>query len=299
MSLRRRIDQGCYAAGLIVAVPVGRVTSFLLVRRNQSLRSPVIDASGKAVVSLTSHGARIANVYQAIESIGRGTALPSRLILWLDKSEQGKQLPQELNRLADRGLEIVFTQDYKPHTKYYPYVASQESFHSPLVTADDDTLYPSWWLARLVAAYRDHPETVNCYRSRAIAMNGNGLDRYTNWGVSRKGCVASFRHIALGVSGIIYPPALLQALKNAGTGFIGKCLTGDDLWLHVQAIRNGFKIRQIDSTPHLFPTLSGTQRGGLSQANLGANRNDELIQKTYNEADIEILRSAAACARHS
>jgi hypothetical protein len=293
MSLRRRIDQGCYAAGLIVAAPVGRFTSILLAKRNLSSKSPVIDVSGPAVVSLTSYGARIANVYQAIESIGRGTVLPSRLILWLDESEQGKQLPPELNRLADRGLEIMYTPDYRPHKKYYPYVASQDSFHTPLVTADDDTLYPSWWLARLVAAWRHHPQTVNCYRSRMIAVNSDGLDRYTNWAVTRKGGVASVRHIAVGASGIIYPPALLQALKSAGTGFIGKCLTADDLWLHVQTIRNGFKIRQIDSTPHLFPTLPGTQRGGLYQGNLRANRNDELIQKTYNETDIEMLRSGA------
>jgi hypothetical protein len=297
MSLRRRIDQSCYAAGLIVSVPVGRFTSILLVRRNLSSKSPVIDASGEAVVSLTSYGARIANVYQTIESIGRGTVLPSRLILWLDNSEQGKQLLPELNRLVDRGLEVMFTQDYRAHTKYYPYVASQASFHTPLVTADDDTLYPSWWLARLVAAWRHHPETVNCYRSRVIAINGNGLDRYTNWGVSRKGGVASVRHIALGVSGIIYPPALLHALQNAGAGFVAKTLANDDLWLHLQAIRSGFKIRQVDSMPHLFPTLPGSQRGGLYRDNLSANRNDELIQKTYDEADVEML-CYAACTRH-
>jgi hypothetical protein len=296
MSLRRRIDQSFYAAGLIVSVPVGRFTSILLARRNLSSKSPVIDASGEAIVSLTSYGARIANVYQAIESIGRGTVLPSRLILWLDESERGKQLPPQLNRLAGRGLEIMFTQDYGPHKKYYPYVASRDSFHTPLVTADDDTLYPSWWLARLVAAWRHHPETVNCYRSRVIAMNTNGLDRYRNWGVCRKGRVASVRHIAIGASGIMYPPALLQALKNAGTEFIHKCPTADDLWLHVQAIRNGFKIRQIDSTPRLFPTLPGSQFGGLYQGNLRGNRNDEVIKKIYNEADIEMLRSGEPTA---
>jgi len=294
MSLRRRIDQIYYAAGLIVSAPVGRFTSILLARRNLTSKSPVIDAAGEAVVSLTSYGSRIANVYQAIESIGRGAVLPSRLMLWLDKSEQGKQIPPELNRLMDRGLEIMFTRDYGPHKKYYPYIASQDSFNTPLVTADDDTLYPSWWLARLVAAWRQHPQTVNCYRSRVIAMNSNRLDRYSNWRVSRKGRVASVRNIAVGASGIIYPPALLQALQSAGTGFINLCPTADDLWLHVQAIRNGFKIRQIDSAPHLFPTLPGTQRGGLYQDNLRANRNDELIRKTYNDEDIEMLRSGVS-----
>jgi hypothetical protein len=293
MGLRRRIDQSYFLAGKIVSVPVGRFTSILLARRNQSSTSPVISVEGGAVVSLTSYGERIANTYLTIESIGRGTVLPSRLILWLDESERGRPLPSELNRLVDRGLEIMFSPDYKPHKKYYPYVASQDSFHSPLATADDDTLYPPWWLERLVEAHRSHPNFVSCYRSRVIAMNKNGIDRYANWGVSRRGRIASVRHIAIGGSGVIYPPALLRALKDSGTAFIDKCLAADDLWLHVHAIRNGFKIRQIDSVPHLFPTLPGTQRGGLYRTNLGANRNDKLIHATYNEADIETLRSGS------
>ncbi len=292
MSSQRRIDQSYFLAGQIVSVPVGRFRSILLKRRNQSSKSPVIAGEGEAVVSLTSYGQRVANVHLAIESIGRGTVLPSRLILWLGESERERQLPPELARLVERGLEILSTPDYGPHTKYYPYVASQESFQSPLVTADDDTLYPPWWLERLVAANRVYPNLVNCYRSRVVAIKGNQMDHYSNWRVSRNGSAASIRRIALGVSGAIYPPALLRALKDSGTAFIDKCLAADDLWLHVHAIRNGFKIRQIDSAPYIFPTLPGTQRDGLYRTNLGANRNDRLIQTTYGEADIDMLRSA-------
>jgi hypothetical protein len=253
---------------------------------------PVVAPSGP-VVSLTSYGDRIASVYLTIESIGRGTVLPSRLTLWLDEEQWVRNLPKELRRLQDRGLEILPAPDYGPHKKYYPYVSSQDSFASPLATGDDDTLYPSWWLAGLAESYRERPDLVNCYRARVVAVEGRRLNRYDNWALCRKGQRESVRLFAIGASGIIYPPKLLRMLKISGTAFIDKCLKADDIWLHAHAIRNGFKIRQIDPTPHLFSTMPNSQQGGLYRSNMHLNRNDEYIRNVYTAADIALLCSEA------
>ena len=51
--------------------------------------------------------------------------------------------PESLRRLERRGLEVRLTQNYGPHTKYYPSLADAIADGLPLVTADDDILYPA------------------------------------------------------------------------------------------------------------------------------------------------------------
>ena len=97
---------------------------------NRFSRSPVIQAGGP-VVSLTTFGRRSAMVHFAIESIARGSILPSRLILWIDDDALFDNLPAKIKRLQKRGLEVKFCKNYGPHTKYYPYLESQQAFSVP------------------------------------------------------------------------------------------------------------------------------------------------------------------------
>jgi hypothetical protein len=126
------------------------------------------------VVSLTSHGHRIAQVHRTIESIGRGRIKPSRLILWLNHEEKGNPLPESLKRLCRRGLEIHYTDDYGSHKKYYPYVISISRHAYPMLTADDDLWYPQYWMERLWKSYQTSPEHVHCYHAN-IAKVKNGM----------------------------------------------------------------------------------------------------------------------------
>ena len=116
----------------------------------QNVRStaPVV-AHGGPVVSITTYGTRLNTVYLVLESIASGSVLPSRLILWVNDLEVFSAPPPPLQRLVRRGLEIRLTEDYGPHKKYYPYLASAASFDRPLVTADDDVFYSRWWLTDL------------------------------------------------------------------------------------------------------------------------------------------------------
>ena len=119
--------------------------------RNLAARGPVT-GSAAVVVSLTSYGDRIGTVSIGIESIARGTVRPQRLVLWLDTPDDVACVPASLRRLERRGLEIRRSRNYGPHTKYYPYVMSTPRHTVPLVTADDDIVYPPNWLALLVDA---------------------------------------------------------------------------------------------------------------------------------------------------
>jgi hypothetical protein len=252
---------------------------------NRLAKASVISGEGPAV-SLTSHGERLRTVYITIESIGRGRRLPSRLILWIDDPVSYANLPRTLHRLMKRGLEVRLSKNYGPHVKYYPYLESKERFTESLVTADDDILYPRNWLKKLVTAAEREPDLVLCYRAHVVGFCREEIAPYTTWEPCRTVSPAS-RHFATGVSGVLYPPAFLQRLRLADRGFESCCPRADDIWLHVQAVRNGFPIRQVTHKPRHFLTIPRTQHVALARGNWMAGGNDRQIAATYNAEDIQ------------
>ncbi len=91
-----------------------------------------------------------------------------------------------------------------------------------------------------------------------------------------------------GIAWVMFPPQFLAKLKSAGKSFETLCPKADDLWLHVQAVRNGTKIKQVGSRARRPPLIPGTQEVGLYHYNY-AGGNDRQIEKTYTEEDIQRL----------
>lgn len=249
-------------------------------------------ADGGPVVSLTTHGMRLDSVYLTIESIGRGRLLPSRLILWVDDPARFAALPDSLQRLQRRGLEVLLTQNFGPHTKYYPYVASKKTHDVPLVTADDDIIYPPDWLLDLSRAARQTPGMICCFRAHRVGIDSAAatatIAPYSQW-LPCETRAAEPRNFGTGVSGVIYPPSFLDFLHQQGTAFLDCCPKADDIWLHVAALRSGLKVRQIGRLPKHFPCLPDTQGMGLVHSNSAAGGNDEQIKRSYGASDIALL----------
>lgn len=269
-----------------------RSKRFILKRlehRNRTVTDSVLSPRGP-VVSLTTYGKRIDTVYLTLESIALGSLLPSRLILWMDEEDRFNDLPETLRRLQARGLEIRLTPNYGPHKKYFPYLQSNDLLECPLATADDDALYPANWLKGLDASYKAHPSLVSCYRAHVMKFEGAGFAPYVTWERCRS-VEPSFLNFATGVSGTIYPPALQERLKAAGLGFVDLCPRADDVWLHLQAIRGGFKIKQLKAWEQSFPELPGTQDVGLVLDNVHGSQNDLQIEQTYSARDLQFLQS--------
>lgn len=267
----------------------------LIVRslERQSLRrkNPVT-GSGNAIVSLTSYGKRLETVYLTIESIASGIVRPSRLILWLDDEGAFTNLTPQLRNLQERGLEVRLTQNFGPHTKYFPYVESASHFERPLVIADDDVIYHRSWLAGLLKAHERDCNVIWCYRAHELKVSGNQVAPYLEW-TPCTSSIPSMSHFATGVSGCIFPPRFLTHLRRAGREFRACCPKADDIWLHVNAVRAGIKTQQIYGFQLNFPFLPGTQEGGLHHANVGAMQNDAQISKTYTSGDIAALTPGA------
>jgi hypothetical protein len=245
------------------------------------------------VVSLTTFGTRLDSVAVTIESIAAGTRRPRRLVLWLDDAQAFASRPAALRRLEGRGLEVILTENYGPHTKYFPALDGAIDAGLPLVTADDDILYPRWWLAGLLTAAADHPAAVNCYRASVVAVTGGRLAPYERWPRCTD-TMTSVARFGTGVSGVHYPVIMLEELRRRGTAFVDVCLKADDIWLHWVALRAGIPIRQIAPTARHFPIIPGTQEQSLMADNVGRGQNDGYIAGLYDEGDVTALVAAGA-----
>jgi len=264
-----------------------------LLFKNRFSHARVVTGKAGAVVSLTTYGKRVGTVHLAVESIARGRTAPSRLILWLDDAALFANLPQPLLRLERRGLEIRLCKNYGPHKKYYPYVESQRVFSYPLATADDDVIYSRSWLAGLLNALEQFPHCVNCYRARLMTLREGKIAPYREWPLCES-TEPGYRNVATGVSGVIYPSALLEELKRAGTAFETRCPRADDLWLHLRAIRSSFQIRQIHPEAIHFPLIPGTQVTSLYAENCEQeDGNDRQLAVTYDSSDLELVENNA------
>jgi hypothetical protein len=248
------------------------------------------------IVSLTSHGERIGAVHLAIESIAAGSVRPARLLLWLNARPDAPAppLPAALQRLVGRGLEIRYCEDYGPHTKYFPALPHAQADGCALVTADDDVLYPPWWLERLHAAHRRQPEVVWCYRARRVTLDGSGLGRYADWDFDPGCAEPSVLNFATGVSGVIYPLPVVHSLLAAGEGFRQRCPKQDDIWLHYVEVRAGHPVAQVGREPMLFDRIPETEHSALHPQNMGGGHNDLAIKATYDQAAHAILARVAA-----
>ena len=262
------------------------VASYAL--RNRFGHQSVTNPATPAVVSLTSYGKRTGKVHRTIESIGSGVVLPSRLILWLDDAEVVARPPAALARLIKRGLEVRLTEDIGPHKKYYPYVASITEHAVALVTADDDVFYPAVWLQQLLQASAKHPEDVICQRARVAIVREGVLGPYAEWPPSNN-MTDLTNLIGIGVSGILYPPSFLTLLHRQGDRFKVDCPRADDLWLHVNALRDGRTVRQVGALPGYYQGFFRSQTSALWKSNM-SDGNDAVIARLYQPSDIALLK---------
>lgn len=240
------------------------------------------------VVSLTTFGDRMRQVYLTIESIAEGETLPGRLILSLDENSEAP-VPRSLRRLLRRGLEIQRVRDYGPHKKYYSYLETASDLRAPLVTADDDVLYPRAWLSQLMGSYETNPSDISCHRASRISLSVDGFAPYATWKLCN-GTVPSILNFATGVSGVLYPPGFQRVLKAEGTAFLQVAPRADDIWLHKMAVREGYAVRQVNSTSRHFDEIRRSETSALLTENVLQGGNDRQILATYSAEDIAKLR---------
>lgn len=264
-----------------------------LILRNTFRRAPIVGDGPR--VSLTSYGVRLGTVHLAIESIARGSLRPRAITLWLEDPLPTGRVRRRLMRLQRRGLTVRRTEGYGPHTKYYPELLRDGGAETPLVTADDDVVYPVDWLRDLAAAARDEPELIHCHRAHRVLASPDGIASYTSW-TPVADRVPRLGNLATGVSGVIYPVRVLRALSWRGTAFRASSPTADDIWIHATAVEAGVATRQVRDVARLFAPVPGTQVYGLYAHNVVGGANDGQIAASYSAAAIAALSAEPGAA---
>ncbi|MBI4652507.1 glycosyltransferase family 2 protein, partial [Candidatus Desantisbacteria bacterium] len=151
-------------------------------QNKNSIKSGV-DPSSKRniIISLTSHPKRFKQNYIAIESLLSQSLKPNKIILWLAEDEASfDEVSEELKRAQKRGLEIAFCrQSLRSYNKLIHTLKIYGD--SIIVTADDDIMYPDYWLKELYETYLENSDCIICYRGLEIKYSQNAFEKYFLW----------------------------------------------------------------------------------------------------------------------
>ncbi len=241
------------------------------------------------IVSLTSYGKRINDVYLAIESIMQGSLKPNRIFLWLSKEEFSKAtLPITLQKQMERGLEIRFCKDVRSFKKLI--YALKEYPDACIITIDDDLIYNFDLVENLVNAHKSNPNCIWANRINEMTFADNGaLKSYLQWNGSIKEDSGNIRnHFFTSGGGTLFPPkSFHKEVFNEDT-FMNICPTADDVWFNAMARLNGTEIHKItahSSIDEVFLVNDKLQSGGLCVKNNDPNdcRNDKQIKAVFEK----------------
>ena len=206
------------------------------------------------IVSLTTHGRRLYEVYLGIESIMQGSVKPSRIVLWLSKDLQASTLPQTLLNQISRGLLVQYTDDIGPYTKLVP--ALKVYPDSVIVTIDDDILYPYDTLEMLVSAYRKQPTCIIANRVMDIALDNQGHPTsLPTWKELEDKDRVSILNFFEGVGAVLYPPHCFTTDVLDQSVFTEICPTADDVWFNCMALLSKTSVLTANHHYSRFPLL--------------------------------------------
>lgn len=233
------------------------------------------------VVSLTSFPDRINKIYLCINSILRQKTKADKVILWLANEQfENKKLPHSLLNLEKKGLEIKFCDDLRSYKKIF--YTAQKYTNSIIVTADDDTLYPEFWLDNLLKTSREYNKCVVCYRAHEISFDENGnINTYKKWNsLSPNYKGPSCNLVAIGVGGILYPKNFFKNVEFNFEIIKKMCPTTDDLWLKMLGLVNDYKVVKVNENSKEWFTIRQSQKIKLTSENVdNDNKNDIAMKK--------------------
>ena len=241
----------------------------------------------KLIVSLTSYGYRVDTVFLTIQSIFSQSIKPDKVLLYLAKDEFTEQnIPENLKRFISRGLEIIFCKDIKSYKKLI--YALKEYPNDLIVTADDDIIYPKFWLEQLYKAYLEDPNYIHCHRVHYMTKDIRGrLNKYKKWVVESDRLEASFLVFPTGGAGAIYSLALLNENVTNENLFMELAPTADDVWLKAMSLLNSTKCKKVNSNiMKKLHIVEGTQENALYYINYHQNQNDIQIKKVFDHFNL-------------
>lgn len=237
------------------------------------------------VVSLTTYGKRLYEVYLTIESIMQQTVKPNRIILWLADDLQGQDVPHILKRQETRGLEIRYCKDIKSYKKLIP--SLKECPEDFILTIDDDVIYEFDMIENLIKSYQQAPGFVYANRVRQMVFDDEGqLAPYRKWKLMNRPMEDSVMNIPTGVGGVLYPPHCFNDEVFNEQDFMNICSHADDVWFKCMCLQNGMNSRLALVHEPVYYENESVQDVALYNTNVNKNDNDRQILSVFGKYNL-------------
>ena len=242
------------------------------------------------IVSLTTYGLRINEVYLTVESLLHQTVKPNRIILWLDNSFKNSNIPFVLREQEKRGLEICYCEDIRSYTKLIPTLEVYPN--SVIVTVDDDMIYTPDFIEHLANAYQKDNAKIYFYRGHKIVFDKKGnLASYLNW-VKAGANGSSILNLPTGVCGVLYPPNCFHKDVTNRKVFMDICPYADDIWFKAMSLLNGVECEKIETgkdANEKFVYVETAVLYSLSNVNNVQGMNDVQISKVFEKYNLKSM----------
>lgn len=239
----------------------------------------------RVIVSLTSFPQRIDQTYYAIKSLMIQTEKADRIILWLAQEQfPDCKIPEQFDELIDRGLEIRFTPiDLRSHKKYY-YILQEQRPEELVITFDDDIIYESNAIEKLLLFHEKYPRCIVCNRGETIQIDEQGNPKpYKQWHVrSDIGVKEPSMYIVPSTgAGCLYPYGILPESTFDIKNIQRLAFTADDMWMRFNSIQTGIKVIKTRRDIAILCNVSDSQKINLSQINCIEGENDAVIARLF------------------
>jgi hypothetical protein len=244
------------------------------------------NSSKKLIISLTSYPKRFNKLHLVIYSLLTQTIKPNKVLLILSKKEieDENSIPSKVLFLKRFGLEIIFIEDnYRSYNKLIQSLRDFPDYN--IITVDDDTIYPEWFLEKMYVQHKEYPKDIICYRAHLIKKIDHRLRPYLEWiDYDLKTHFQGMNLFPTGVGGILYPTGSLNKEVFNSKIFLKICPHADDVWFKAMSLLNKTNCRRVFKNKNRhFAILSHTQETGLYKENIDLGRNDEQINKVFKK----------------
>lgn len=271
-------------------------------RRSEWLREKTISSSESGIsdeqycaeniiVSLTTFGSRINEVYLAIESIMQGTVKPNKIILWLSKEEfEDTQLPSLLQKQKSRGLTVEYCDDIKSYKKIVPTMLAYPD--SCVITIDDDLMYEYDLVENLIHAHNKFPDKICSCRMHTVVADKRGHPTsYLKWEKESSPINVSNKNFLTSGGGTLFPPHCFEDSFFNDKLFMALCPYADDIWINAHALLSNRQV--VKSYTHSshgvdYLPISLEQTDSLSSENTDSMncRNDVQLKNVFDYFDL-------------
>ncbi|MBY8976494.1 glycosyltransferase family 2 protein [Rhodobacteraceae bacterium NNCM2] len=246
-------------------------------------------------ICLTSISGRCATLHQTIRSLLAQDYPAFDVTLYI--SDHAHMLDKGITRIpealaglraeSDGRFEILYTANTGPYRKLMPRLAGLRGREALVATADDDTLYPGDWLARLVERYVRH-RCIISYRGHPMLHDETGFVRYRRWMTTRAKRREGMFLLPTGKDGVLYNSRFFHPAVLRVDRALELAPTTDDLWWRWHSAALGVPVHMIN-LDYATSTLPEVEWEGSLYDNYNrAGENDRVVARLsqYGREDL-------------